>query len=371
MATFNGSNVALYNEGVKSIQECILEKVFTLPNVNDIMTIEENIVHNKQIVFLSLIKGMVGKKVDLTSGTCKPSANECEIVGTQKLWEPVLIEDRLTECYKTLEQEFWKYMLNKGVRKPDVTDTDYGNFLVERYGYAIQEMLLRAAWFGDVDAAAYNGSPEGNFYDDGISCVTVNNFNYFDGIWKQLFAIVAADSSRKTSGLATKNAQTTFATQKFDANDTTARLVTNFLFDLTVDADTRLGAQPDKLLMVTKSIADQYKRELRADSVNFTHTTILDGLSKLSVDGQDILVVDFWDRMIQSYSRQAGNVNAWYLPHRALYTTKSNLALGTESLSSFTELDIIYDNVEKENHFDFQMKLDVKVLEDYLVQVGY
>jgi hypothetical protein len=371
MGTFNGSQVDLYNEGVKSLQECILEKTFALPSIADVMTTEDGIVHNKQIVFLSLLQGMVGKKVDLAGESCAPTANDCKIVGTQKLWTPTLIEDRIAECYKTLEQEFVKYMLNKGVRKPDITDTDWGMFITERYAYAIQEMILRAAWFADTDIAAYNASPAGTFYNGGITCVTTANFDYFDGIFKQIFAILAANPAQKTTDLSTKNAQATFALQAFNSTDTTNRLVTNALFNVTTNADTRIAAQPDKILLVTKSVADQYKRELRADSVNFTHETIMNGLSRLTSDGQELLVVDFWDRMIQNYSRQAGNVNAWYLPHRIVYTTKGNLALGTESLGSFTELDVFYDKVDKLNYFDFQMKIDAKLLENYLLQAAY
>lgn len=371
MATFNGASVDLYNEGVKSIQECILEKTFALPSITDVMSVEDGIVHNKQIVFLSLLKGMVGKKVDLTSGTCAPTANECEIVGTQKLWTPVPIEDRIEECWKDLEAEFIKYMLNKGVRKPDITDTDWGMFITERYAYAIEEFLLRAAWFADTDVAAYDASPAGTFYNGGISCVTTANFDYFDGIFKQIFAIMAANPSQLNTDLATKNGQTTFSNQKFNTSDTTNRVVTNALFNVTTDADTRINSAPDKLLLVTKSVADQYKRELRADSVNFTHETIMNGLSRLTSDGQELIVVDFWDRMIQNYSRQAGNVNAWFRPHRIIYTTKSNLVLGTESTSEFTELDVFYDKKSKTNFFDFQMKIDAKLLEDYLVQAAY
>lgn len=370
MSIFNGTAVSLYTEGVKSLQECILEKTFALPSITDLLSVEDGIVHDKQIVFLSLLQGMVGKKIDLTSN-CKTPVNECKITGTQKVWQPVNIGDRLEECWKNLEGEFIKYMLNKGVRKPDITDTDWGLFIQDRYAYAIQEMLLRAAWFGDKDITAYNGSPEGTFFDDGISCVTTANFDYFDGLWKQIFAILAATPAQLTTDLATKNGQATFALQAFNAADTTNRLVTNALFNVTTNADTRISAQPNVILAVTKSVADQFKRELRADSVNFTHDTIMNGLSVLKSDGLELLVVDFWDRMIRNHSRQPGNVNAWFRPHRILYTTKDNLMLGTESMTSFNELKAFYAEYEEVNVFDFKMKIDAKVSENYLIQAAY
>jgi hypothetical protein len=370
MSTFN-FNIDLYNEGAKTLQDAILEKTFGYPNITDIHSIDEGIVHNKQIPFLGKLKGFMGRKVDLTSQTCKMPLNECEIPVTQKLWTPINWGSRKEECWKDLEVEFFKYMLNKGVKKQDITDTDIGLFLIDRYGTAINESIWKTLWFSDVDAAAYNASPAGNFFNGGLSCVTVDDFNAIDGAWKQIFQMVAANSNLLVTDLSAKNNQATFALQKFNATDTANRVVTNALFNVTAEADSRLKSAGDKVLLTTDSVAIQFMRELRADSVNFTHSTIMDGFSVLKSDGIVLLVVEFWDRIIEDYSRQAGNVDAAFRPHRILYTTKDNLRLGVEDLGAFSQIDAFYDKYNAVNVFEFMMKFDVKVLEDYMIKVAY
>jgi hypothetical protein len=50
---------------------------------------------------------------------------------------------------------------------------------------------------------------------------------------------------------------------------------------------------------------------------------------------------------------------------------KTNLQIGTEEESTFSEVDIFYDKTLKKTFFDFQFDIDVKVLEDYLIQSAY
>jgi len=364
MATFDASALTLTRENVTSLNEAIAEKTYALPSLNEYHTIYDNIVQNKQIAFLSMLNGMVGKKVDLDAAQCYPDTNTCKIVGTQKEWIPINIWDRITECWKTLEPTFIKYMLNKGVAKPDITATVWGNFIAERYSYAIQEFLLRATWFGDEDAAAYTSSPGGTFYNNGNSCVTVDNFNYYDGLWKQIFAAVTAGTITAKYDIS-ENSEATYAAQSALAT-TKALDVFRNLYEL---ADPRIwsaGANP--VFEVTKSLFDNWVALMEDKSLVFTLDRTEQGATKWSYRGIPIVIRYDWDRNIRA---NEDNATTWNKPHRAILTTKGNIPIGTSDEASMKNFDSFYDKVTKLWYVDVAFYLDVKVLEESMIAVAF
>jgi len=259
--------------------------------------------------------------------------------------------------------------LKNGVQKGDLSNTDFALFFVERYQDAIAEMFHRLVWFGDT--AADDTAGGGIFVTAGF---VAKRWDAFDGIWKQLFAIVATTPARKTTDLTTKNAQSTFALQAFNSTDTTNRVVTNTLQNLVFNSDFRLRDKADKIIIVTQSVADQYVRELEAGANNGLSVAfeyIQDGVMVIKRMGVTIYAYSFWDRMIQGYQRTAASELNYYLPHRALLTTKANIAFGTEEEGTLSEVDVFVDKKDKKTYFDFGANLDAKVLQDYLVQVAY
>lgn len=358
--TFNG-------EEVKAISECIIEEVFAKPAITEFLTPYTGIKAKKQIAFLGRLDGLVGQKHDASA--CAPVENTAGINNTEKFWTPAYIDDRFSECSDNLLETFFVYSLKNGVQKQDLTSTDFADFFVERYRDEITEMFFRLVWFGDTAADDTDGG--GIFVTAGF---VAKRWNAFDGIWKQLFAVVAADANRKTAGLATKNAELTFALQAFDSTDTTNRVVTTMLQNLIFNADYRLRDKADKIIIVTQSVADQYVRELEAGAGNGiaqSFEMIQDGVSMMKRMGVTIYAFSFWDRMIQGYMRTIATELNYYLPHRALLTTKSNIGFGTEEEGNLSDVDIFYDKKDKKTYFDFGANLDAKVLQDYMIQVAY
>ena len=96
-----------------------------------------------------------------------------------------------------------------------------------------------------------------------------------------------------------------------------------------------------------------------------------DGITVLKRAGITIYAFSFWDRMIQGYMRTISTELNYYLPHRAILTTKANLAFGTEEEGNLSEVDVFFDKKDKKTYFDFGANLDAKVLQDYMVQVAY
>ncbi|MFV2016889.1 MAG: hypothetical protein ACC656_15770, partial [Candidatus Heimdallarchaeota archaeon] len=61
----------------------------------------------------------------------------------------------------------------------------------------------------------------------------------------------------------------------------------------------------------------------------------------------------------------------WYLPHRAVLTTKENIQIGVGTNGSLGEVTTNYDARTKETFSDACWKLDSKVILDYAVQAAY
>jgi hypothetical protein len=367
----NPSDLAFNGEEVRAISEAIMEEVFAKPALTEVLTAYTGIKAKKQIVFLGRLNGLVGQASD--TSTCAPVENTAGITNTEKFWNPVYIDDRFSECWTDLLETFFIYATKNGLEKADLTTTDFATFFIERYQDEIFEAMHRFIWFGDEDAASIAASPAGNF---AVATFVAKRWNAIDGLWKQLFAIAAADADRRTSGTGTisvKNDEATFALQAFNDTDTTNRVVTKTLQKVIFGADYRLQDKQDKVIIVTKSVADQYIRELEAETSNgidVAFTYLQDGIMVLKRMGVTIIALSFWDRMITGYTQNAAGTG-YFRRHRILMTVKENLAFGTEEESNLSEVDVFYDKKLKTNYFDFGANLDAKVLQDYMVQVSY
>lgn len=367
MAIINPADLTFNGEEIKALSEGIMEDIFAKPAMTEFLTAYTGIKAKKQIAFLGRLSGLVGQKHDASS--CAPIENDATIANTEKFWEPAYIDDRFSECWDDLLATFFVYGLKNGIQKGDLTATDFALFFIERYQDAIAEMFHRLVWFGDT--AADDTAGGGVFVTAGF---VAKRWNAFDGIWKQLFAIVAATPARKTTDLSSRNTQLTFALQAFTSTDTTNRVVTTMLQNLIFNADYRLRDKADKIIIVTQSVADQYVRELEAGAANgipVAFEYIQDGIMMIKRMGVTIYAFSFWDRMIQGFQRTIATELNYYLPHRALLTTKENLAFGTEEESNLSEVDVFFDKKDKKTYFDFGANLDAKVLQDYMVQVAY
>lgn len=368
MAIFDASNLTLNREDIKSLSEAIMKAYYEKPGIGEFHTLVSGIKHDKQIVILNLFEGLAG----IAKTSCSTTTNAGTIGSSEKTWSPKYIGDRFEDCFADVVDTFFKWGLKSGVEKQDLTSTDFALFIEERISDAIVESVYRHAWFGDTDAANYNSSPAGIITNG----TTLGYFNVIDGMWKQIYDIVAADSDRLTGdissgvGIATRNAAATFALQKFTSTDTTNQVVTHTLENMITDADERLVAGTEQpIFIVTKSVADQYKRERKAfANIDMAYERIESGILKLQCDGFDLFVFSFWDRMIKAYE---SNGTKYHLPHRIVFTTKSNLQVGTEEEKNLSEFDSFYDKYNEKYVIKFAYNLDAKVIQDDMIQVAY
>jgi len=358
MAVITASDLTFNGEEIRSISEALFIGGFAKPQISEFHSIAEGIVAKKQIAILGRLNGMLG----LGSNACGETDATNTVTMAEKFWDPATISDRIPFCWTDLKETFFIYGLKKGIAKGDLTSTDLLIYLEELVTDKIVEAVYRLAYFGDKDATDVNNSGV-------LTAGTVlGYFTKINGFFKQIFAIVATDSERKTTDLTAKNATASYALQKFNATDKTNLLVSNTLGNMYYNADMRLREETDLVYIVTQSVADQYAKELKSLNQAFTTERLENGITLLKSDGIDVIGFPFLDRIIKS---SFDNGTKYFLPHRAILTTKTNLQLGAEESGSLTETDVWYDKTLNKTYLKFSLTLDAKVLIDHLVQVAY
>lgn len=168
---------------VETFREAFWTLTFQNPALNSLLTVIPGIKGKQQIVILGLLD-LAGKT--MTTNQCAPDTSDQVIADIQKHWDPNRIEDRFIECWKDLLQKFYVWGLKNGIQKPDLTGTDFADFLIERVVDALYQSIYRIAWFGDT---AILNNASGGVLLDGID---IRYFNAIDGLWKQFFAVAAA-----------------------------------------------------------------------------------------------------------------------------------------------------------------------------------
>ncbi len=363
-ATVDLSPIDFNGKQVMELSETIFTSIFKNPALSDVVTLVTNIKAKQQVVILGLL-GLVGKTK--SGNQCAPDASTQTIPSIQKYWNPNQIEDRFVNCWKDLLAEFWVWGLKNGIDKADLTGTDFALFLDERITTAEMEGVYRLVYFGDTAVATVANS---GTLKNGTD---ITYFNGIDGVWKQLYAIATEFPANKIA--IAKNAGNSYVNQKFthgiagSNTDVGNQVITGILQDMIDGADTRLTEDPGAQFWVTKSVADQYKRERKvATNVEMAYTRTETGIQQLEFDGYKINVMPVWDRNIKAYF---DNGTTTYLPHRIIFTTKENVQVGIEQEANLQSLEAFYDKRDKNYYVDLAYSIDAMVVEDYKVMMAY
>jgi len=348
-------------EELKDWSRVINELTFGAPDLNAVHDVQQGIKHKQQIVFAGKI-GLLGKKV---GAGCTP--NEIDgVTLTQKFWDPAFEDFRLKHCTTDVNQQ--DKLVNQMARmNPDYytviegSQTGVGDFLVASILEAVKENLWYKVWFDDKDASTFEDSDGSNTFTNGTD---VDYFNSFDGIFKQIFATTSLTTGGKYFTSIAKNAQTTYATQALASGDAIAAMKGVYN-----KADSRLRNRADVRFLVTRSVYDGIVNDLEAiqNAGGFTQTNE-GGMSVLRYRGIEVVMMDVWDRFIDTYQNTG---TKWNLPHRIVMTVSSNIPVGTLADGDFGTVDAFYDKVTKQNYVDGVYSLDAKLLEDYLTSVAY
>lgn len=349
----NFSNFTVDNGAIKDLNELLFTSAFKDPALESVINLTTKAENGKHIGYVDNI-GDVGTK----GAGCKPTYSKAQINGFEKKWELGEWNIPIEFCYKDLSNTLAKYGMNPGTERGDLQNTPYWDKLViPLLQKAINEMLWRLVWFGDT--AAKNATSSGVIKDG----VDTSLFTTCDGLWKRLNAIIAANANQKTEIAA--NQETSYAEQKSKIREKGAAI--SIIDNMLVDADGRIFDK-DHALFMTNSLFKALRSDLYERSkYQLTTEKLMEGVLVSEYDGQKVIILDIWDRMIKKYEDNGTKYN---LPHRALLAPIDNLMVGTSDDNLFSQLDINFDHKERQNYIYAAGDLGTVIGEDELVQVA-
>ena len=347
------SGLTLNDEEATQIGAAILEAEFVNGVLSDNHEIETGVEHNKQIVFV----GKMADSLKAASG-CTPNAGG-GLGFTQKRWVPKMFDARFEHCAADMNS-LLKIFRKASKINPDFydrIDSEEMGLVAARIQMMLRETLPAKVWFSDTAADLHSGS---GVFSTGTD---LDLWNVIDGLWKQIMAEINSGSDTYYHAIA-KNAEASYSAQQLAADE-----ALGILTAVVNKADERLVGDPDAKIYVTRSIADNYRDTLRSKTLGAGFIEITEGGKQvLYFDGYQIEIMYVWDRIIKA---SQDNGTKYNLPHRVLFTTPSNIPVGTLASEDFEEIDSFYDKKSKANILDVALSLDTKFLEDYMAVAAY
>lgn len=354
----NFANLTPDNGAVKDLRKLIFRAVLGAEQVGRICNVLPKQRHGEKAGYVGEF-GLIGR----ASSKCNPEFESNLLTTEEDTWDIKEWEVAEKICYADLEGTVAQTAMKTGTDIADLTGTDYIDYiLMPRLELAVRKMILRFAWFGDKEA---KNVAEGGVLKAGVSA---SRFNVTDGFWKRIFALVAKDASRHTAIAA--NAETTWAKQK--AAFRAAGVATGIMDDLISDASLVLREQPNGVIYITQAFKDALDRDIKANNKGseMQWTALFDGVMSSKYNGIEVVVVPFFDEIIQNYEATA-NAGQYNKPFRAIYTIKDNLLVGTESESEISSIEIWFNRDEQVNKIHAKDKLGTLIAQGDLVQVAY
>lgn len=356
-AAIDLSSITLTPEIVKEFNQLIKKSVLEAPTIEACFNVFTEINNNDYIGLIRPTLGLIGK----ADGGCGSGANVTTAAPTfQKQWLPKRLRIEKHECYTDLSTSLAKFYRNSGTNISDLTNTEYLNYIASFMPADVNRMVWRKAWFDDTLADTFaNGGKLTNGTDK-------TYFNVLDGLWKQIFAIVAATPSQKIAmaGAGVGNTAVTTATQFSTLTPDLALSAFQALID---GATPSLLAEPDLMFIATRSVASKAARKLQSLGQDSTLEKIEAGYELTTIDGVPCLVVPIMDEIILKYFNNGTTLDS---PHRILLTTKSNLGLGFEGSEMFKQMDILFDPLSEKNIIRIIDAMDAKVIDDEKIMLS-
>ena len=350
------TNITPTNGAVQELKALIFENVLSADKLGAILNVLPKQKHGSKIGFIGEF-GLIGKK----GQGCNPKYNQSIISSSEKTWDiqPWSVDESI--CYEDLEGTIAQLALRKKTQIADLTGTEYlGDIVMPRLELAILKMFLRFAWFGDKAAETVDN---GGVLKTGVD---KDFFNVTDGLWKRIFAIVAADASRRITIDA--NTKATISEQKSALWSN--GVATGILDKLISDAPLLLRQSEGQTIYITQTIKDALDVDIKRNNKGseLQWQSIFAGIKQSEYNGIPLVVIPFWDEMIQGYE---GTEAKWNNPHRAIYTVKDNLLVGLESESELAEIDVWFEKKDQMNYIIAKDKLGTETAQDNLIQVAY
>jgi len=354
------SGLTLNPEEVQEFSQFIIEQVFNRPMLTALHGVNTGVQMKEQIVLASLL----GKTGIAGDATCTRKSSGAQSVLSQKYWEPKGIEDTIVHCQKAMSSLFKAYQgkITEYKQNYEIEGSDMAAFLSMLLQESIDATIFRAAWFGDTAVAAAGALTAGL-----ASAADVKFYDYVDGLWAQIFAAVTGSLTERitiseNSVVTSKDAQLALA----------SGAALGYFKAIKAKADSRLRANPNALLYVSREIFDNYTEYLTEKGVVYDINIMQNGLQSVKWDSYTVVNMEtIWGLDAREDFVNNTTDDVYYLPHRIVFTTPENLPVATLNTNDFTELEAWYERKERENNIAFGFSLDAKLIEEKQIVVAY
>jgi hypothetical protein len=295
----------------------------------------------------------VGKKA---GASCGPTFGTDKARVIEKTWAIGEYEVAEEICYKDILATVAKFELKDGTEAADVTGTIVTEIYTPLLEKALERMVWRLVWFSDTAAALVSGAGKIKNGTD------ITLFTTTDGLWKKLLAVIAGNAAQKVA--ISKNAEATYALQMVAPTD-----AIQIIDALIYKANMKLRNASDKFIMCTRSMTDAFEQQMTGGTVytQIQWETAENGMQYFKRKGVDIYPIDLWDVTIQTYEDNGTKFNS---PHRAVFTTKSNLRIGTPSSDTIAMLDVWFNKDLQVTRMLAKDQIGANIIDDTLLMVA-
>lgn len=344
--TFNG----------KEATEGILEEAFKKPVLSRHHTVVGGIKAKQQIAFLERFN-----KITLQDTGCGTGKSEKEIPMHEKFWDPVPTKIWLTPCWADFVSSFFVWSIKAGIQREDLSNTDLAEYLMEVISDAAYEDVLRMVWFSDTAAAVYGSGGKLASADD------VKYYNMFSGLFDQIItgvAIALGTWGHIPNHTIDANALATFSAQLNGLADGESR---DIFRGLLVNADRRLLQHPDRFILCTQTIFDNWADYKESKNLESSFKNEDTQLWESIFRSTPIIPMPIWDQYIQGDFHDTVKYDK---PHRAILTVPGNLQVGFDGPSEYQNFEAFRDKSTDLYHIKGGYKIDAKFMQGYLASVA-
>lgn len=352
------------NQGIEELSELLMLTHLKTGSINEVVDVMYGVRQGKRLGGIGEF-GTVGESQKL----CKPTFNATNLATQEKVWDLGAVGIYESLCADDFLDTIVQFSMGTGTDKADLTNDELMSLIIEpKLAQAWDKAIWRTIFFGDKDAQSVSSG--GNLTNDANSAPKF--FNMFDGLFKRMYEIVPTDDAQHVAIPA--NAGATYDAQMeniFDFSDPTttpSAIVNRMIYRA---APYKLRQQTDRVLLVTQSFADALAEDIKTNNKgsDLQWESLFDGLvSATKFNGQTIMALPVWDEMIRTHF---DNGTKWLDPHRAVYTTKSNLKAGIASTDLLATLDIWFSKDEQDVKILARDEMGTMVWEDDILVFAY
>ena len=297
--------------------EVLIKPTFLTPELQNEFRIILDIKSKRQLALDTILSGVVRPSV----GCGRDNAGDVVDI-TEKFIEVCDLKVNLDQCAKNLKNTFMEEFLRTGNEAQNLEGTIVENYIIEKVTNAVRLDVYDIAWFGD----------ENSTNDTLASCI---------GIWARLIAGANAYDVKRVAIAST-------------LADCTALDTLRSMYEIAPDILDQMP-EGDKYFALTRELYDNYLT-CREDACcgDKSWDMVEMAARVLQFRGIPVYKKSRWSQVIN-----ANNMNS---KHRAVYTYRENLVIGTDAISDTNTLDFFYDKRDKMNYIDAEFKMGTQYI---------